>query len=370
MKNKNESQSPGIPDKIPDWFNIHEETNLPLVTVGIVNCNRLFYLKSCLESFIECTSDYPNKEIIIVDNASIEEGTEDYLKEKEAQGIKVVRMPARDPSNEFARGLNTIVEASRGDYVLLLQGDMQFVVKGKWLHRYVELYQQNEDAIGCICLDAQRSVTHAAHKFSEPVDVNGFSFVADFDRPPSSGAADVLYSRKTLNYMGRWSEHNSEHEGSDDSETKMLKRVYEVCQQKEMRWASVLPIFPVSVAIYTDSRGTNARVRGNSRYGDYWPPKKDFRYYEIYEYDDLLRDKKFLQKTPIEIEKVAKPIGWEAPIDSTGVWKKNPIRPDTADPSEFVILQGEISQKNNHTTKETEHNMPDYMNEWLEEEQG
>ena len=81
---------------------------LPLVTIGIVNCNRLFYLKSCLESFLDCTQDYPNKEIIIVDNASVEEGTEEYLVEKEKQGVKVFRQLLRDPNNEFARGLNLI----------------------------------------------------------------------------------------------------------------------------------------------------------------------------------------------------------------------------------------------------------------------
>ena len=32
------------------------------VTFGIVNCNRLYYLKASLESLIECTDDYKNKD--------------------------------------------------------------------------------------------------------------------------------------------------------------------------------------------------------------------------------------------------------------------------------------------------------------------
>ena len=48
------------------------------VSFGIVNYNRLFYLKSCLESIVDCTFDYPNTEIIDVDNASVEEGTDEY----------------------------------------------------------------------------------------------------------------------------------------------------------------------------------------------------------------------------------------------------------------------------------------------------
>ncbi len=81
----------------------------PLVSVGVVNCNRLHYLKSCLESFLECTEDYTNKEVIVVDNASTEEGTEEYLLDLESRGHRVIRMTSRDPSYEFARGLNTMV---------------------------------------------------------------------------------------------------------------------------------------------------------------------------------------------------------------------------------------------------------------------
>ena len=36
--------------------------DLPKVSFGLVNCNRLFYLKSCLESLIYCTEDYANKD--------------------------------------------------------------------------------------------------------------------------------------------------------------------------------------------------------------------------------------------------------------------------------------------------------------------
>ena len=104
--------------------------NTPKVTFGIVNCNRLHYMRSCLESLLYCTDSYDNKEIIIVDNASVEQGTSEYLDEKEKQGIIVIRQEKRDPSSEFAKGLNVIIENSTGEYICPLQGDMQFIVKG------------------------------------------------------------------------------------------------------------------------------------------------------------------------------------------------------------------------------------------------
>ena len=94
------------------------------VTFGIVNCNRLYYLKSCLESLIYCTSDFDSKEIIVVDNASSEAGTEEYLLEKESEGIRVIRQESRDPSNEFAKALNIICKEANGDFISI-QKDLQ-----------------------------------------------------------------------------------------------------------------------------------------------------------------------------------------------------------------------------------------------------
>ena len=79
----------------------------PKVTFGFINCNRLFYLKACIESLLLCTQDYKNKELIIIDNASIEAGTEQYLDDLSARGFTVIRNKVRDPNNEFARGLSS-----------------------------------------------------------------------------------------------------------------------------------------------------------------------------------------------------------------------------------------------------------------------
>jgi len=315
-------------------------TEIPLVTVGIVNCNRLHYLKSCLESFLECTNDYPDKEVIIVDNASVEEGTEEYLNEKKSQGAKIFRMPERDPSNELARALNTIVRESSGKYLVLLQGDMQFIVRGGWLREYVDLYEKSPD-IGCITLDAQRRVTIQGSSLSQPVSFSRYKFVADFSRPRTSGAADVMYSRAVLSSLGPWSEKNDQHEYSGDSETKMLQRIETLSNQNpNLNWLTVLPIYPVSVAIYTDSRGTNARIRGDRRYGDYWPPKVGHQYYEIKNFEDVtaLEDYRGRQ-LPYSIEAVTVAVGdWKLPKDEAGMWKKNPIRPEEATPDDWVDL--------------------------------
>jgi len=71
--------------------------NKPLVTLSVSNCNRLHYFKSCFESLYETTKDYPNREFIVVDCASVEEGTDKYLTELKGRGVNVKKFTKRDP---------------------------------------------------------------------------------------------------------------------------------------------------------------------------------------------------------------------------------------------------------------------------------
>jgi glycosyltransferase involved in cell wall biosynthesis len=311
------------------------KTNIkPEISFGIINCNRLFYLKSCLESLLETTKKYDNMEVIIVDNASVEQGTQEYLNLCEENNIRVFRTLKRDPSNEFARGLNTVVRNTTGWLVCPLQGDMQFIIPG-WLPHYIEFANQYPDFIGSMTLDAQRSITINSHNIVKTLNSR---FYVDNSRDPVAGAADCIYTRNTLNTIGEWNENNQQHEGGNDSETDYLvrfRRLRETGQLRRLR--AIVPAVSPAVAIYTDPRGTNARVRGNRRYGSYWEPKQDNFYYKIR--NDLLSVNTELLRQPMSIEQVAKPIGFDAPIGKDGVWLKNPINPTTALPSDYVELE-------------------------------
>ena len=345
--------------------------NLPKVTFGIVNCNRLHYLKSCVESLIFCTDDYPNKEIIIIDNASLEEGTKEYLQEKEKQGIKIIRQSRRDPANEFAKALNMLYRESTGEFIALLQGDSQFILKNKWLEKYIKLFLANSDNIGCIMFDAQRRVTNESHQYSNVLKIDDFYFVADGNRSPASGAGDVLYRRSVLELLYPWEEFNYSHEGGQDSETKMLKKINSIVKDRKLAWFTIMPIFPVSVGIYTDKRGTNARIRGNNRYGDYWPPKKDFRYYHVINYEKIAKKIENLI-IPVSIEDVAVGVDFEVFKDASGNWLKNPIDPNNANPEDFVCLGydylEDIGERIKISPEEEVIEEEEYLSEWLDEE--
>lgn len=309
------------------------------VTFGIVNCNRLFYLKSCLESLLDTTKTYENKEIFVVDNASVEIGTKEYLEEIEARGVKVFKKNERNPANEFAIGLNTIISNASGDYLCMLQGDMQFVLPD-WLHDVISFYDKNLDVVGSIMLDAQRRITHDSHqlvKFPDerhPMFCKNL-FFADLSRDPISPAADAIFSRRVIEQIAPWHEKNVNHEGSLDSESEMRTKVRKLIVDGKMpRYVTAFSSVPQSIAIYTDARGTQGRVRGNKRYGDYWQAKdaSGWKYYEYISEHDFKKDR------ANSIEEVANPIGFKKFLDADGNWLKNPIKPESASSIDFVEL--------------------------------
>jgi hypothetical protein len=272
------------------------------------------------------------RELIIVDNASVEPGTDEYLCNLPSIShgctVHVLRHDKRDPNNEFARGLNEIVSLADGDVIIPLQGDSQFVRRG-WLRDTLMAVERPD--CGCVVLDAQRRITHQAAKL---VRASREAFI-DLSRPPIAGAGDVAYRREIIRDVYPWSTDNTAHEVVGDSETKMLQRVKALQLARSL--VSYVLVSPAAAQIVTDPRGTNARVRGDRRYGAYWPPHGGDLYYQIVDAIPCAKDA--LHPVPIEdVVKLAQPIGWEPPLAADGSWLKNPIRPEEALSGEWTEL--------------------------------
>jgi len=90
-------------------------TQLPLVSVIVPSYNYLRFIDKCLESVL--TQDYPNIEIIVVDDGSTD-GSLEHLKELDAP-IKVLQQ--RNQGVSVAR--NTGLLESRGEFVAFLDAD-------------------------------------------------------------------------------------------------------------------------------------------------------------------------------------------------------------------------------------------------------
>lgn len=332
----------------------------PKITFGIINYNRLFYLKSCVKSLLESIDGYENIELICIDDESREEGTTEYLDQLESSGWKVFRKGSYKDKNligknnvdhisYFAQSLNIIYENSSGELIVPLQGDCQFVRKD-WIKSYVDLFSNNHQ-IGSALLDAQRKVRIESSLFDKISD----NFYFDNKRETINGAGDSVYRRKMIDDVGGWKESLDSQLTSEDIFSKSAS---------SLGYKVAVPKIPVTIAICTDPRGTNARVRGNKRYGKYWRGLNDqyYSWINIGEFDS----KKNLIDKPFSIEELASSNGdWELPIDQFGNWKKNPINIETASKNDYEV----IFEFNDHIKFEDGNFKDDnsYMNEWLED---
>jgi GT2 family glycosyltransferase len=100
----------------------------PMASLIILAYNNLSFTQQCLDSISHFTL-YSNYEIIVVDNGS-SDGTPAYLMERKQQDQHLYII-LNDTNRGFAAGINQGIQASRGEYILLLNNDI--VVTAGWL---------------------------------------------------------------------------------------------------------------------------------------------------------------------------------------------------------------------------------------------
>jgi GT2 family glycosyltransferase len=108
-------------------------------SIIIVTYNNLPLTRLCLESVARNT-DYPNYEVIVVDNNS-SDGTQDYLKSL-AEKRKDLKLILNETNNGFAKANNQGIQQSSGDYLVLLNNDT--VVPQGWLSSLLRHLEDRE----------------------------------------------------------------------------------------------------------------------------------------------------------------------------------------------------------------------------------
>lgn len=102
----------------------------PLVSVVVLTYNNLDFSRNCLFS-IEHYSDYPNLEVIVVDNAS-SDGSPDWLREWEQEPSRAGhrrKLILNEANLGFAAGNNVGLREATGDYLVMLNNDT-YVTRG------------------------------------------------------------------------------------------------------------------------------------------------------------------------------------------------------------------------------------------------
>lgn len=104
----------------------------PLVSIIIPTKDKVEVLKCCINSILEKT-DYPNFELVIIDNNSDQQETFDYFEQLKEPNIRVI--PYNIPFN-YSKINNFAVKQAKGEILVFLNNDTEVISPG-WLTEMV-----------------------------------------------------------------------------------------------------------------------------------------------------------------------------------------------------------------------------------------
>ncbi|MDD5292587.1 MAG: glycosyltransferase family 2 protein [Candidatus Omnitrophica bacterium] len=155
-----------------------DKNSQPLVSIIILNYNGKEFLKPCLDSVLAST--YHNFEIIVVDNASVDDSVS-FLKDNYA--VDRVRVISEKKNYGVPGGRNIGFKYSHGDYIIFLDNDA--VVGKGWIEGFLEVFSEDE------------KIAVAQAKLLSMLERNRFDHAGDFLTPfgflveRSNGAKDT-----------------------------------------------------------------------------------------------------------------------------------------------------------------------------------
>lgn len=133
-------------------------SELPKISIIIPTRDRVKELKACLSTLLEKTS-YPNFEVVVVDNGSVEAETLKYIGEMESNDrVRVLRDP--QPFN-FSAINNRAAEQTEGEILCFLNDDTRIISEG-WLGDLARLaLRKSIGAVGAMLFYGDRTIQHA-----------------------------------------------------------------------------------------------------------------------------------------------------------------------------------------------------------------
>lgn len=119
-------------------LNIQTKTDFPLISIIILCYNKVEVTKKCLKALFENTK-YPNFEVILLDNGSVDE-TPDYLLTF-GETVKYIRV---EKNLGFVGGNNYASQFAKGDFIVFLNNDTE--PQSGWLTHLLRTFDYHKDA--------------------------------------------------------------------------------------------------------------------------------------------------------------------------------------------------------------------------------
>lgn len=241
-------------------------SKLPLVTIIVPTKDKVDLLRPCVDSVLSRT-DYVQFEILIVDNASVEKRTADYLTSITSNPkVRVFPYPA---TYNFSAINNAAARDARGTYLCLLNNDTK-VVNDEWLTELMRYAVRDEiGAAGAKLLYEDGTIQHAgvvvgigeaaghAHRFL-PADEPGYfrqPHVAQYITAVT--AACLVVEKKKFEAVG----------GLDEANLGVAFNDVDFCLKLERAgWRNVYVPHAVLLHHESRSRGKDSSKRNIERY--------------------------------------------------------------------------------------------------------
>jgi len=187
----------------------------PSVTVVIPTRNRADLLRTCIDGVMR--ANYPDLDVIIIDNESDEPDTIAMLEGLRGQGCSVVSVAG--PFN-FSALNNVAVKQARGEFLCFLNNDVEMIDRD-WLALLVrQATRPGIGAVGARLLYPDRTVQHAgvftgigggaahAHRFQREEDRGYFHRAHLPQRVSAVTAACLVVAREKFLSVGGFDEEN------------------------------------------------------------------------------------------------------------------------------------------------------------------
>lgn len=189
---------------------IEEDNEWPPISVVILNYNGIEFVERCLKSVL--ATDYPNFEVIFVDNAS-EDGSAKLVRKLFSNNLRL-KIIENSENLGFAGGNNVGARHAMGDYMLFLNVDTE--VNPAWLRELVKVMKSGPK-IGAaqskllLTYDRRRFdsaghlIDYCGVESPESADIRGQIDQGQYDRIRevfyARGAA-IIIGKRVLNEVG------------------------------------------------------------------------------------------------------------------------------------------------------------------------
>lgn len=161
LKSRVFSENVALRNKVD--FNSHHSgrTSSPGVAIIIPTRDRADLLIACVESIFSRTT-YPNFEIIIIDNGSVQQRAREYLEVLISRGVTVIRKPNKF---NFSDLCNLGATKTSADYLCFMNNDTE-VIEPSWLDFMVDhAIHENSGVIGSKLLYKSGEIQHIGLAF-------------------------------------------------------------------------------------------------------------------------------------------------------------------------------------------------------------